>query len=197
MTVRIVVAVDSRYGFASNGKIPWDIPEDFKHFIDSTRDSYCVMGKNSYEEMREMKKERLGDKYDPTKPILANRKSFVLSTTLCLPVNISDVLISQYYSMQSIISLLKDTRASDIDWLPEPRYHDISILGGYRIFRDAIPFVDEIIMTHIPDDFKCDSIFPFELIEANGFTISSIRTLDTEKYPATSESRVRIITYTK
>jgi dihydrofolate reductase len=59
--VNIIVAVDDAGGFGKDGKIPWHFPEDFKRFKEITKDSVCVMGRNTYEDMLEMVKSRKKD----------------------------------------------------------------------------------------------------------------------------------------
>ena len=36
MSFKVIVAVDDEMGIAANGKIPWKIPEDLKHFQNTT-----------------------------------------------------------------------------------------------------------------------------------------------------------------
>ena len=50
----IIIAVDSDGGFGKDGKIPWNFPEDLKHFQKITKDGICIMGRNTYEDMYNM-----------------------------------------------------------------------------------------------------------------------------------------------
>ena len=58
MALHIIAAVDKTSGFGFEGKIPWNFPEDFKHFQDTTKGHVCVMGRHTYTDMLEIAKAR-------------------------------------------------------------------------------------------------------------------------------------------
>ena len=37
---------------------------------------------------------------------------------------------------------------------------DVWVIGGAEVFAAALPFADEIHLTHIPGDYACDAFFP-------------------------------------
>ena len=49
--LRLIVAVDSKNGISKDGEQPWDIPEDFKYFLDTTKTkgANVLMGYKTYE----------------------------------------------------------------------------------------------------------------------------------------------------
>jgi dihydrofolate reductase len=51
--LRLIVAVDSRNGIAKDGDQPWDIPEDAKYFLDTTKTkgANILMGYKTYQVM--------------------------------------------------------------------------------------------------------------------------------------------------
>lgn len=162
--IKICVAVDSKWGFAKDNKIPWNIPEDFKHFITTTSGTSCITGRNSYEEMVQMKRDRLNERYDPSQPILPNRTTYVVSSTL---PPLTDAVVMR--SLPNALSHLQRQPG------------DIFILGGERIFQESIDVVDKVILTEIPGDYQCDRFFPHEYLLQH-FKVDSTRYLDTKDH---------------
>ncbi len=153
-SIQICVATDKTGGFAKNNSIPWNIPEDFKHFINTTKHSWCITGKNSYLEMVEMKKARLGDKYDPSAPILKDRVTFVVSSTL-EPNNNGDAILVHPTELDELIERLDESYER----------RAVFILGGKQLYDDFIDRTDKITMTHIDGDFECDRHFPIDKLK--------------------------------
>lgn len=168
MAVKICVAVDDHYGFAKQLQIPWYIPEDFNHFLQTTSGSICITGRHSYLEMVEMKKRRLGAKYDPTAPLLNNRETFVVSNTI-KPNQIFDA---------NIVSNVTDTIER---FLGDSR--DIFILGGRQAYIESMPYVEELIITKIPGDYMCDTFFPIDLFEqGDNVTLNCTKSIETKTH---------------
>lgn len=149
MAVKIIVALDVEGGYAKDHKIPWNIPEDFKHFMKTTKGAICLCGRNTYEEMLSMKKARLKEKYKSDSPILVNRKTYVVSKSL---TEVDGAVLINNVS-ESIKKLITESTT------------DIFILGGESVFKEALPYVSEVILTVIPKSFNCDQFFPVEQLE--------------------------------
>ena len=47
----LVVAVDKNFGIGKNGKMPWHIPEEFKHFKAYTLGKPLIMGDVTFENL--------------------------------------------------------------------------------------------------------------------------------------------------
>ena len=167
---KICVAIDNQSGFAKNNEIPWNIPEDFKHFIATTRHSWCITGKNSYLEMRDMNKNRLGEKYDPSAPILKDRITFVVSSTLKANGYEDAVIVRPDQIEELIVGL----QAQDEE-------RDVFILGGQQLYEEMLDRVDQVIITLIPDNFDCDRFFPTQRL-GDVFSKKDEWFLPTEKY---------------
>lgn len=50
-TVTIIAAVDKQLAIAKNGKIPWHLAADMKHFSEITAEGTVVMGRKTYESL--------------------------------------------------------------------------------------------------------------------------------------------------
>lgn len=151
----IIVAVDQKGGFGKKGKIPWHFPEDFKHFKEVTKDSICIMGRRTYQDMLEMIVDRRIEKGEKKEDIvidsiLPNRKCMVLSRSL------TDAEGAEVFP-----SLRAATQSLDAD---EKR--EVFILGGEKVFIEALPYVNKIYVTIVKGDtYDCDRFFPVEILD--------------------------------
>lgn len=145
----IIVAVDEDGGFGKDGKIPWHFKEDFDHFKEKTKNSVCIMGRTTYEDMLEMVKVRR--KKNKTegkiKEILPGRECYVVTSNTKYKAEGATAVTSITQAVQS----LKDTDK-----------REVFILGGYRMYVEALAWANKIYMTVVKDRFDCDVFFPVE-----------------------------------
>lgn len=150
-SLSIAVAVDSASGFGKAGKIPWHFPEDFKHFKETTKGSICIMGRKTYEDMLEMVKVRQKKK-KAIKEILPGRTCYVLTRQKDYKAEGAIVASSIMEAVQSIAE--EDNRT-------------VFVLGGEKVFLEALPWVDKIHMTIIDGYYNCDRFFPIEYVRTH------------------------------
>jgi len=152
--VSIIVAVDSAGGFGKNGKIPWNVPEDMKHFRERTKGSVCIMGRRTYDDMLEMWKERQAKrknaKATEPKEILPGRESFVVTSN-------PNLECPGATAVQSMTQAIQKCPADD--------QRPIFILGGYRMWIEALSRNPVIYMTIIKGDhYECTKKFPVHIL---------------------------------
>ena len=141
--LKLIVAVDKEGGFSKNHKIPWHFKEDLQFFKRTTENSTCIMGRNTYEEILNMKKNKIGD-------ILPNRQSIVISKSL---------------------KYLRDEGENDrlVNSFPDAIYKSkndrIFIIGGEKLYIQTLPFVNEVYMTIINGKYNCDMKFPISYLK--------------------------------
>jgi len=160
--ISVIVAVDEQGGFGLNGKIPWHFPEDFKHFKDTTMGGVCIMGRKTYEEIVQMsgRKNKAIQTYEeiadmgspeqkPTeeKPLLDGRECFVLSSD----ANFKPIGAERGAGLREVIEKLDDTDN-----------REIFVIGGEKLFIQALAWTDKIYMTIIKNDYECDRFFPIQ-----------------------------------
>jgi len=148
MKLNIIVAVDEMGGFGKNGKIPWDLPEDMEHFKETTKHSVCVMGRRSYDDMLAMRtkgKDVVADDFE----LLPGRDCYIVSSNEGLnPVGATRV--------SDIGQILQKYRTTN---------RDVFILGGRRLFIEALSYKPVIHMTIVKGDaYNCDVSFPIEVL---------------------------------
>jgi len=137
-------------GFGKNGKIPWNIPEDLKHFKEITDGNICIMGRRTYEDMHDMIKVRQKKK-KKLKHILAGRKSIVLTQQKDYQAEGAEVFHSLMEACQNF---------------SETDNREIFIIGGERLFIESLPSVYTIHMTIVKNQkgFDCDRFFPLDYL---------------------------------
>lgn len=148
--LNIIVAVDLNGGFGYKGKIPWKnqhfAKEDFQHFKTVTANSICVMGYKTYEEILSMKSEE-----NINKPLLPNRESFVITRRYKdLPQNPAVKFVG---SIREVYENYNNENKK------------IFIIGGEKLFIEALPFTKTIYMTVVNHIYQCDRFFPLNYVQ--------------------------------
>lgn len=149
----LIVAVDEAGGFGKDGKIPWHSKEDLAHFKEVTMGHPCVMGRKTYEDMRAHYQ-----KDKEIKQILPGRQSFVVTSDPNFDAPGATVV---------------DSLRTAVHSLDETDTRHVFVLGGLRLFIEALSWVDTIHMTIVDGDYECDRHFPvsalnkFKIVEGS------------------------------
>ena len=130
--ISLIAAVAKNYCIGKNNKIPWDIPEDFKYFKETTLGKTCVMGQTTYQSIIDY----IG------KP-LPGRKTVVLSND---PNFTADPSVRIFNSLDGLFNKLKD--------------EDVFVCGGASIYRQTIDQVDKLYITWVNQEIDGDTFFP-------------------------------------
>lgn len=145
---KIMVAYDSQRGIGKNNTIPWNFPEDLKRLKKYTINHNVVMATNTFNSVLK----------DFGKP-LPKRLNIVLSNS------IKELNYDNCVLVRSIDEIIE-------------KFPEAWILGGSYLYRDFMPYVDEIYATEIEGTYDCDVFFPeinmneWEIIETepgNGY----------------------------
>jgi dihydrofolate reductase len=160
----IIVAVDQTGGFGKKGKIPWHLPEDLQHFKKITDGHICVMGRYTYEDILEAREIRDKEKNitEPITEILRGRESYVVS--------------SRFRS--ETLGATKITRFSELyKKIPPTDDREIFVIGGRRMFFEALSTCEKIHMTIVKGDpYHCDVQFPIEVLNKKWKIVSGEET---------------------
>lgn len=166
----IIAAVDLHGGFSKDGKIPWDEPHDFRWFKETTKDSICVMGRKTYDDINA----RMGERGEIE--VLPGRKSFVV-TSSPLPRENAAVI-------SSINDVDKHVTLEDVE-----QGKKIFFIGGERIYREAIAKADTAYITVVNAEVEADLFFPTKYLQAC-FRLTSV-----QKHP--EAPNLRFTTWTR
>tara|TARA_B110000503_G_C6943053_1_gene327782 strand:- start:68 stop:547 length:480 start_codon:yes stop_codon:yes gene_type:complete len=137
MKINLIVAMCMNNGIGINNTLPWTIPEDMKHFMNTTKgngNNAIIMGSNTWKSIG--------------RP-LKDRKNVVISRTLKETIN-------NVYFFSSIEKGIQDCIECDEIWL----------IGGRQIYEYCLNNIniDSLVVTYIDKDIECDCYFPnFEM----------------------------------
>jgi len=148
MKLHIIVAVDTMGGFGKDGKIPWVLSEDMEHFKETTTGHVCAMGRRTYADMLAM---RLGSgKAAESFSLLPDRDSYVITR---------DVGYATLGStrMDSLSDVIRKYQKTD---------REVFVIGGYRMFVEALNYKPTVHMTVVKGDhYECNVHFPIKVLD--------------------------------
>jgi dihydrofolate reductase len=137
-SVSMILALGENGALGRSGKLPWDYPDDRTHFERTTRGHATIMGRRTWEE---------------TGRPLPDRVNIVVSRTFEPPAGAESV---------HVFGSLDDALAYAWTIDPEP-----FVIGGARLFAEALPRVTRIYLTEIPEAPAADVFFE---LDRSGFT---------------------------
>ncbi len=108
----------------------WHIPEDFRHFKETTSGHAVIMGENTYRSIG--------------RP-LPNRTNIILS----LDPNFSPEGCVVVSSVEGALAKAREVEREEI-----------FIIGGASIYRQFLPYADRLYLTLVEGDFEADTFFP-------------------------------------
>lgn len=130
--ISIIAAVAENNCIGIKNDLPWDIPEDLKHFKQVTQGKPVLMGYNTYLSIVS----RIG------KP-LPNRTNVVVSREN-IQIPFENVII--YSDLQKALNDYKDK--------------DVFVIGGASIYKQTIDVADKLYITKVHKTVDGDAFFP-------------------------------------
>ena len=128
--INIIVACDQNKLIGKNGKLPWDIREDWDYFLKTTKNGILIMGRHCYDEFEDHAK---------------NREIIALSRN-------ADHIFPHANKASNLAESLK--KAGKFSG------KTIWICGGRRIYEEALPLADRLYLTEINAEYSGDIYFP-------------------------------------
>jgi len=144
MIISLIAAASENNVIGKEGKIPWDLPDDFKHFHDATKGCPIIMGRKTHESIGR---------------VLPGRRNIIVTRSSDYEVDGCDIT----HSIEDAIELARvDAPAK------------VCVIGGGEIYAMALPYADELDLTRVHMAVEGgDAFFPefsadeWELISSN------------------------------
>ncbi len=133
MILSLVAAVSDNDVIGNDGKLPWSLPDDLKHFHDLTVGHPVIMGRKTYESIPEKRRP------------LPDRLNIVLTRQA---MDIPDCTV--VHSLAEALSFLQSTIQSS----------EVFVIGGAEVYREAIPLAQRMYLTRIHALVDGDAFFP-------------------------------------
>ncbi|KAA9039263.1 dihydrofolate reductase [Ginsengibacter hankyongi] len=153
-----IVAASENNVIGANGDMPWHLPNDFKYFKNKTWGMPVIMGRKSYEALKESLPGRIN--------IVITKKT---------DFHPKDALV--FNNIEDAITKAKESDAKEI-----------FIIGGGEIFKQTIDIVSRIYLTRVHATIEGDTYYPeinkniWKLVSAQSFPAD-----DKNNYPYTFE----------
>jgi dihydrofolate reductase len=126
--VYLVAAVAANGIIGANGRLPWHLPEDLRHFKQLTLGHPVIMGRRTWESLGRA---------------LPGRENIVVSRSPGYEAPGAAVAIS----LEAALALCAGESMA-------------FVIGGTRLFEDALALADGLVMTEIHKDYPGDTWFP-------------------------------------
>lgn len=132
MIKSIIVAMTPHHVIGQNNTLPWHLPDDLRHFKRVTTGNPVIMGRKTYQSIG-------------AKP-LPHRVNIVVTNTL------TPRQLPGCYQAPSL------PRAFQI--AAEQGAEELFVIGGSKLYKEALPFVGKLYITEIHADIAGDTFFP-------------------------------------
>lgn len=132
MSVIIIAAAAKNRVIGKNNAIPWHIPEDMKRFKKLTWGHPVIMGRKTFESI----KEKLGGP-------LPGRKNIVITSQ------------KSYQAPQGV-----EIFNFPLEALRAYQNQDVFIIGGGKIYQQLMDYADLIYLTKVEKEVEGDTFFP-------------------------------------
>lgn len=152
LSLGIVVAMGLDREIGQNGTMPWYVPEDLKHFKQQTLNSCVIMGRRTFESIG--------------RP-LPSRRNIVITRNTDLSEQHRVEVAS---SLDEALDLAHDPRKAqqsamqhkiDLQSTPVAEYSECFVIGGARLFAEALNQADKVVITLLNAQFPdADVFFP-------------------------------------
>jgi dihydrofolate reductase len=142
----LALAKNGALGLA--GKLPWHHPEDREHFERTTRRHAVIMGRRTWEE--------------EARP-LPERINIVVSSSFGPPPD------APREGLGSVLAARTLAAALELAWAEDDAPF---VIGGARVFAEALPHVTRIYLTEIPVSPAADVFFE---VDRSAFTVTHER----------------------
>lgn len=134
--ISIIAAFDQNRGVGINNTLPWNFSKDLIRFRSITQNNPIVMGRKTFESIN--------------KP-LPNRINIVLTRDEKWAFE-----IRKKHKELIVIFSWEDLET----WIDEFEPERLYIIGGPQIWKIALPYIHQLLLTEIKSTYKCDAFFP-------------------------------------
>lgn len=130
MLISFVVAATENNVIGRNNDLPWNLPDDMKFFVKTTRGHHILMGRKNLESFGKL---------------LPNRTNIVITG-------------KKNYEFKDAV--IKHSIEEGIEYARERGEKELMIIGGGEIYKQTLPIADRIYLTRIHTELEGDTFFP-------------------------------------
>ena len=131
MIISLIAALASNRAIGKDNALLWHLPEDMRHFRETTRGKPVIMGRKTWESLPES--------FRP----LPGRHNIVVSRDPTYPASGATLA-------NSLDDAVRQARDAD----------EVFVIGGEQLYRQALPLAGRLYLTEIEQSFAGDVFFP-------------------------------------
>jgi len=138
------------------GQLPWNIPEDLEFFKQKTLKKICIMGRKTFESLGKPLPHRLN-------VVITRNKNFSLGAKGAKKNHWIEDIDTSIALKKPLLFSLSLKKAVDFCGRKEfsKKYGtEVFIIGGEKIYRQSMAFIDRIYLTRIHKNYKGDAFYP-------------------------------------
>src|SRR5689334_6923407 len=133
MKISLIAAIAQNRVIGKNNDLPWNLPDDMKYFMQTTKGHHCIMGRKNYES--------IPDKFRPlpnrTNIVVSNQKNY--KAPGCIVVN----------ELEKGLEIARSNNETET-----------FIIGGAEIYKLSFDVADRLYLTEIQAVIDGDTFFP-------------------------------------
>lgn len=137
--IHIIVALNKKRVIGDGTTLLWHLPEDLKRFHEKTNGHPVVMGRKTWESL------------PPKRRPLSDRTNIVISSDPHYGAPGAEVVTS----FEDALARARQAPGGDTVW----------VIGGERVFKEALPVVDRVYATMVEDDQEPEGAVHFPPID--------------------------------
>ncbi|MDZ4714527.1 MAG: dihydrofolate reductase [Cytophagales bacterium] len=139
MIISLIAALTKNRVIGKNNDLPWHLPDDMKHFMQTTKEHHVLMGRKNLDSIPE--------KFRP----LPNRINIVLS---------------RQRELKAPGCVVVHTLTEGVDFARQAGEQELFIIGGSDIYQLAMPQAHRLYLTEIDATLQGDTFFPeFDMLK--------------------------------
>lgn len=133
MIISSIAAVSKNFVIGKDNDLPWNLPDDMKFFMQTTKGHHCIMGRKNYDSIPE--------KFRP----LPNR---------------TNIVVTRQKAFKAPGCIVVNSIERGIDIARNNGEIEVFIIGGADIYRSAVPMTQRMYLTEIQAEIQGDVFFP-------------------------------------
>jgi dihydrofolate reductase len=133
LIISLIAAVSKNHVIGKNNDLPWNLPDDMKFFMNTTKAHHCIMGRKNYESIPE--------KFRP----LPNR---------------TNIVVTRQKDFQAPGCIVVNAIDKGLTIARENGEAETFIIGGAEIYRSTMEQTNRMYLTEIDAVIEGDTYFP-------------------------------------
>ena len=134
MRLSLIAALASNRAIGKDNELLWHLPEDMRHFRETTRGKPVIMGRKTWESLPES--------FRP----LPGRHNIVVSRDPAYQASGATLA-------GSLADALRQAEA-------QTNVEEVFVIGGAQLYHEALPLANRLYLTEIEQDFHGEVFFP-------------------------------------